>query len=158
MHHIMATVATIFIGILLISGVLYAMNVGFSNSKLSDVQSTVVMMQMQVQSMFSGSSSYSGLNNDLVVTNNIVPTNMLKGGKVSNPWGGDVTLSPEDNGAAFSIALTSVPRSECTKLALFQPDAWLSVTVNSSTISGGDVAAATSACNSDKNSIIFTSR
>lgn len=116
------------------------------------------MMQMQIQSMFSGSSSYTGLDNDLVMANNIVPTNMLKGGKISNPWGGEITIVSTDGGASFSISLANVPQSECTKLALFQPDAWLSLTVNNGTIASGDVAAATNACNSNKNTVTFTSR
>lgn len=154
----MGTVAAIFVGILLLSGVLFAMNVGFSSSKLSDVQSSIVMMQMQIQSMFSGSSSYNGLDNNLVMANNIAPTSMLKGGRISNPWGGDVTIVSTDSGASFSISLTNVPQSECTKLALFQPDAWLSLTVNNGVITGGDVAAATNACNSTQNTVTFTSR
>ena len=154
----MGTVAAIFVGILLLSGVLFAMHVGFSSSKLSDVQSSIVMMQMQIQSMFSGSSSYNGLDNNLVMANNIAPTSMLKGGRISNPWGGDVTIASTDSGASFSISLTNVPQSECTKLALFQPDAWLSLTVNNGVIAGGDVAAATNACNSTQNTVTFTSR
>ena len=109
MRDILSTLGSIFIGILLLGSVIYWVSDGFSTGRLSDVQSNLIMMQIKVQNLFSGSSSYSDLDNDLLLNNDIVPTTLTKGGVISNPWGGDITFAPEDNGSAFSITLTEVP-------------------------------------------------
>ena len=158
MRDILGTLGAIFIGILLLSGIIQWVSDGFSTSRLSDVQSNLIMMQIKVQNLFSGSSSYVGLDNDLLMNNEIVPASLSKGGVISNPWGGEITFAPVDNGAAFSITLTDVPRKECTNLAVFQPDAWLGVTINATEIASGDVAGATNACSGDSNTDVYTTR
>lgn len=158
MRDILSTLGSIFIGILLLGSVIYWVSDGFSTGRLSDVQSNLIMMQIKVQNLFSGASSYSDLDNDLLLNNDIVPTTLTKGGVISNPWGGDITFAPVDNGSAFSITLTDVPRKECVSMATFQPEAWISVTINASEMESGDVAGATNACNSDSNTIVYTTR
>lgn len=158
MRDVLGVLGAIFIGILLLSGVIQWLSDGFSTSKLSDVQSNLIMMQIKVQNLFSGSSSYADLNNDLLLSNEIVPASLSKGGVISNPWGGEITFGSVDNGSAFSITLTQVPRKECVNLAVFQPDAWLNVTINATEIASGDVAGATNACNAGSNTVIYTTR
>lgn len=158
MREILGTLGMIFIGILLLSGIIQWIADGFATSRLSDVQSNLIMMQIKVQNLFSGSSSYADLDNDLLLNNEIVPSSLTKGGVISNPWGGEITFAPVENGAAFSITLTDVPRKECTSLAVFQPDAWLGVSINAANVEAGDVAGATNACNTGGNTVIYTTR
>lgn len=158
MRDVLGVLGAIFIGILLLSGVIQWISDGFATSRLNDVQSNLIMMQIKVQNLFSGSSSYADLNNDLLLSNEIVPASLSKGGVISNPWGGEITFGSVDNGSAFSITLTQVPRKECVNLAVFQPDAWLNVTINATEIASGDVAGATNACNAGSNTVIYTTR
>ena len=158
MRDVLGILGAIFISILLLSGVIQWLSDGFSTSKLSDVQSNLIMMQIKVQNLFSGSSSYADLGNDLLLNNEIVPASLSKGGVISNPWGGEITFAPVDNGSAFSITLTEVPRKECVSMAVFQPDAWLGVTINATEIASGDVAGATNACNAGSTTVIYTTR
>lgn len=158
MRDILGILGAIFIGILLLSGVIQWISDGFATSRLNDVQSNLIMMQIKVQNLFSGSSSYADLDNDLLLNNEIVPASLSKGGVISNPWGGEITFGSVDNGSAFSITLTEVPRKECVNLAVFQPDAWLNVTINATEIASGDVAGATNACNAGSNTVIYTTR
>ncbi len=158
MRDVLGILGAIFISILLLSSVIQWLSDGFSTSKLSDVQSNLIMMQIKVQNLFSGSSSYADLDNDLLLNNEIVPASLSKGGVISNPWGGEITFAPVDNGSAFSITLTDVPRKECVSMAVFQPDAWLGVTINAAEIASGDVAGATNACNGDSNTVVYTTR
>lgn len=158
MRDVLGVLGAIFIGILLLSGVIQWISDGFATSRLNDVQSNLIMMQIKVQNLFSGSSSYADLDNDLLLNNEIVPASLSKGGVISNPWGGEITFGSVDNGSAFSITLTQVPRKECVNLAVFQPDAWLNVTINATEIASGDVAGATNACNAGSNTVIYTTR
>ena len=158
MRDVLGVLGAIFIGILLLSGVIQWVSDGFATSRLNDVQSNLIMMQIKVQNLFSGSSSYADLDNDLLLNNEIVPASLSKGGVISNPWGGEITFASVDNGSAFSITLTEVPRKECVNLAVFQPDAWLNVTINATEIASGDVAGATNACNAGSNTVIYTTR
>lgn len=158
MRDIVAAMAALIVTLLGILGVANWVADSFSHSKLSDVESNLIMMQVKTQHLFSGSSSYNELTNDLVLSNGIIPPTLVKGDTLTNPWGGTIIFAPENSGSAFSIQFTSIPQSECTKLALFQPDAWLSVVANSTPITNGEVGAATSACASTENTITFTTR
>ncbi len=79
MRDVLGILGAIFISILLLSGVIQWLSDGFSTSKLSDVQSNLIMMQIKVQNLFSGSSSYADLGNDLLLNNEIVPASLSKG-------------------------------------------------------------------------------
>ena len=80
MRDVLGILGAIFISILLLSSVIQWLSDGFSTSKLSDVQSNLIMMQIKVQNLFSGSSSYADLDNDLLLNNEIVPASLSKGG------------------------------------------------------------------------------
>jgi hypothetical protein len=115
---------------------------------------------MQIQHMFSGAADYTGLDNDLAIKAGVVPASFIKGSVLKNPFGGDVTLTPVTEDAAFSIALTSIPQEECTKLAKFQADAWLGISVNGNEVdrlSSTLVTDVVSYCEED-NTISFTAR
>jgi hypothetical protein len=116
-------------------------------------------MRMQIQHMFSGSADYTGLDNALAIKAGLVPKPFIKGDALKNAFGGDITLTPVVGSAAFSIKLTNIPQDECTKLARFQTDAWLSIDVNGNTIDrlNATVADIVNNC-TDTNIITFTAR
>ena len=156
---LLETLGSLLIVLIVIAGAALGLNAAFSSSKLADVEQGIVTMRMQVQHMFSGSSDYSGLDNSLALKAGVVPKQLIKGNTIKNPFGGDVIISSSPDNSAFSIQLTNVPQEQCTKLARFQTDAWLSVDINGTTINTatGTVADMIASI-TDNNTITFTAR
>lgn len=155
---LLETLGAILVGLIILAGAALGLNSAFSSSKLGETEQNLITLRMQVQQMFSGSSDYSDLDNALALQAGLVPKPFVKGSSIRNAFGGDITLSPVSGTSAFSITLTSIPQDECTKLAKFQTDAWLSVTVNGTDVTGSGVADIVAACASSSNTIVFTAR
>jgi type II secretory pathway pseudopilin PulG len=155
---LLETLGAILVGLIILAGAALGLNAAFSNSKLGETEQNLITMRMQIQQMFSGSSDYTGLDNELALKAGLVPKPFIKGSSIRNSFGGDITLAPVTGSSAFSITLTSIPQDECTKLAKFQTDAWLSVNVNGTDTTGGSVADIVTACSSSNNTITFTAR
>ncbi|WP_027191463.1 type 4 pilus major pilin [Fundidesulfovibrio putealis] len=155
---LLETLGAILVGLIILAGAALGLNSAFSSSKLGETEQNLITLRMQVQQMFSGSSDYTGLDNALALQAGLVPKPFIKGSSLRNSFGGDITLAPVNGTSAFSITLTSIPQDECTKLAKFQTDAWLSVNVNGTDVTGGTVADIVAACASVTNTITFTAR
>lgn len=145
------------IGLFILAAVGKMSGKGFSASKLAETEQNLLVMRSEIQGLFSGSTDYSGLDNALVIKAGIAPKSFIKGANLVNAWGGAVTIASNSVDATWSIAFTLIPQEECTKLATFQPEAWLLVDVNGTTIEGGDVTSVTASC-STSNTITFTTR
>ncbi|MDR2893675.1 MAG: pilus assembly protein PilS [Deltaproteobacteria bacterium] len=129
----------------------------FSGSKAGQMQQALSTIPMQIQGLYSGSSSYSGLDNALAVKAGVVPKKLMNGDNIQTPWGGDITISATANGT-FTIALEEVDEDDCTKLAVYQMDVWESVKVNTSSFDGlSTVSDIIGACG-DSNTITYESR
>lgn len=151
------TIIVLIIAIVVIGGAAKMASKGFSSSKLADTEQNLLVMRADIQGMFTSSNDYTGLDNSLVIKAGLAPKSFIKANALVNAWGGDINIATDASNASWSIEFTNIPQEECTKLAVFQPDAWLSVSVNGSDVSGGDVSAATSSCG-ESNTITFVTR
>jgi hypothetical protein len=154
------TIGCILVGLIVVGMAAFGINSAFSSSKLGDTEQNLLTMRMQIQQLFSGNSDYSSLDNDLALNAGVVPKAFIKGTSIKNPFGGDITLTPVSSDAAFSIELTNIPQDECSKLAKFQSDAWLSIDINGNEVDKSSstlVSDIVSYC-TDSNSITFTAR
>ena len=154
---VLEAVIVLIIAGFIISNVAKMSSKGFSSSKLTDTEQNLLVMRADIQGMFTSSNDYSGLDNALVIKAGLVPKSFIKANTLVNAWGGDINIATDASNASWSIEFTKIPQEECTKLAVFQPDAWLNVSVNGSDVSGGDVSAATNACG-ESNTITFVTR
>jgi hypothetical protein len=136
-------------------GLLFAL---FSSSKLSQMQQGLSSMTMQVQSLYAGASSYTGLTNAIAIKGGAVPRKLIKGNAIQTPWGGALTLAPGKDTTTFTIKLASVGQDDCAKMAAYQLDMWVNVDVNGTLFdSSSGVSAAVTAC-TDKSTITYTGR
>ena len=71
----------------------------------------------------------------------VVPKSLVKGNDLKTPWGGEINLSTNDANGSFTIELSGIPQEECTQLANFQADAWLSVQVNGTSLENDNTVA-----------------
>lgn len=137
------------------AGILYFL---FSSSKQTQMQQGLTTMSMQIQGLYSGSSSYSGLDNALALKAGVVPRKLLKGSSIQTPWGGNITIAPGSDLGTFTIKLEGIPQEDCTKLAAYQMDMWVSIDVNGTTFdSSSGISQAANAC-ATTNTINYTAR
>ncbi|WP_434659354.1 type 4 pilus major pilin [Klebsiella sp. MISC125] len=86
----------------------------------------IATIQAGVKSLYTSSSSFTGLSNSVAVQAKIFPDNMLSGSGSSatpiNAFKGAVMLEPANTGpsgaegSSFTITYNNVPASECTKI------------------------------------------
>lgn len=156
--NMMEVLGALLIGLMITAATAVYMNSGFSKSKVNSLEQDVVTVRMQIQQLFSGSPDYSGLDNDTAIKAGVVPKSLIKGNSLKTPWGGEINLSTNDANGSFTIELSGIPQDECTQLAKFQTDAWLSVSVNGNLLdSDNTVADIVNSCTSN-NTIAYEAR
>ncbi len=154
----MEMLCVLLVTLVVIAGAAVYLNSGFSKSKVVSLEQGIVTMRMQIQQVFSASPDYSGLDNATAIKAGVVPKSLVKGNDLKTPWGGEINLSTNDANGSFTIELSGIPQEECTQLANFQADAWLSVQVNGNVLdSDNTVADIVDSCTSN-NTIAYEAR
>ena len=156
MGHILGSLGSILIGLVLLGGSATGLFLAFSKSNVATVEENLVIMHMQTHQVFYG-TNYDTLTNEVAIKAGIVPKAFIKGDQLRNPWGGDITFSSDAGNGTFSIDLGNIPQEDCVQLVNFQPDAWAGVAVNGGEVDLGDPASATNACG-ETNTITYTAR
>lgn len=155
---ILEGIGMVLIALVVIGGAAYGLNSAFSKAKVANTQQDLVTTRMQIQQLFSGATNYSGLTNEVAINAGVVPKNMIKGTDLKNAWGGDLTIANEDANASFTITLSQIPKDECTQLAKFQLDAWLSVKVNDTLVEITDTIASIVGNCQASNNLVYEAR
>lgn len=137
----MEMLCVLLVTLVVIAGAAVYLNSGFSKSKVVSLEQGIVTMRMQIQQVFSASPDYSGLDNATAIKAGVVPKSLVKGNDLKTPWGGEINLSTNDANGSFTIELSGIPQEECTQLANFQADAWLSVAVNGNVLDSDNTVA-----------------
>ena len=156
--NMMEVIGALLIALIIVGGAAYGLNSAFSKSKVSSMEQDLVTMRMQTQQLFSGSTDYAGLENELAIKAGIVPKGLVKGTDLKNPWGGVITLGANAANASFTVELTEIPSDECAQLGMFQRDAWLGVTVNGAEIAKDAGVADVVANCQNTNTILYEGR
>ncbi len=156
--NMMEVLGALLITLVVVAGAAVYLNSGFSKSKVVSLEQDIVTMRMQIQQLFSGSSDYSGLDNETAVKAGVVPKSLVKGNDLKTPWGGEINLSTNDANGSFKIELSGIPQDECTQLARFQADAWLSVEVNGNALESDNTIADIVASCTANNTIAYEAR
>lgn len=108
--------------------------------------------------MYSG-SSFTSLNNNIVVQAELAPKTMIRNNSLRTAYG-VVTIEPVSD-SQYSIELADVTKAGCQQIGRISPDSWKSIEVNGTDVldfDSGSVDPGTliSACNNARNTIKFT--
>ncbi|WP_186118612.1 type 4 pilus major pilin [Burkholderia gladioli] len=95
--------------------------VAFSGSKVTDTVSDIALLQgnarQQLGSTPNGYLNFTTANAATLISNGIVPSGMVRGGALTDKWGGAITLGSLNNGAQGVIHLTGVSSiKDCNRL------------------------------------------
>lgn len=130
-----------------------------SSGNVLQFQSEIIQLSSRVSSLFTGSSGYGDLTNEIAIKGGAVPKTLIKGSNLVNAWGGTITLSPADDESSFFIEITNIPDEECSQLAGNQVNNWISLSVNSSVLSDdSSTSDVINLCNAGKNTLKYEAR
>ena len=129
------------------------------SSKVSQTQQSITAMSASIHGLYNGSSSYAGLSNNTAIVGGAVPQHLIKGSSIVTPWGGAITVAPSTNNTTFSISLADLGQKDCVAMATYEPESWVSVSVNGTGISKDTaVSGATTNCLASGNTVAFVAR
>lgn len=138
----------------LIMGALQFMSSASSSQDVSTASRNLGMIASGVTSLYSSSAVYDGLDNQVLLDAEIVPTSMIAGTDIINAWDGDVTVAPANSDRDFTIEYTQVPQSACTSLATSTFQSFQELAVGGTTVS--TTADAATACSDGANTMTWT--
>ncbi|WP_186042881.1 type 4 pilus major pilin [Burkholderia gladioli] len=94
--------------------------VAFSGSKVADTVSDIALLQGNARQQLgnlNGYLNFTTANAATLISQGIVPSGMVRGGALTDRWGGAITLGSLNNGAQGVIHLTGVSSiKDCNRL------------------------------------------
>lgn len=191
MHHrrqggwaMMETLIALIIGLVVLAGVFVLVQMSFSSNTTSEAQQNLMTTKANINRLFNSQSDYEAISNEVATQSGIVPSSMIVGdtssGDITNAFGGEVTLLPNDGDGAslataaginvkentyYSIEYTGVPQEACIQLGSYTRSQWVGgVDVNGTAIDvftdGTDpvVTQVNAACTNTPNTLTFIHR
>ncbi|NTZ86156.1 prepilin type IV pili [Burkholderia metallica] len=121
-----------------------ALSTNRAMSQATDIGVLVANARQRLGATQNGYLNFTTANAAALIRDGIVPSTMVRGGAMTNQWGGSVDLTNQNNGALGVITLNGVSSKDCSKLVttLGNYDA---VTVGGTTFSQDNPADATNA-------------
>jgi major structural subunit of bundle-forming pilus len=156
------------LGVLIAVGVMMFYTQANTSRNTQNAIIEVGAIQQAVRSLYGGQSTYTGLNNTILVNTKALPARMVSGTNgLRNAFSGAITVEPANSGggtsSGFSVKFEAVPQDACTKLAAQDLGRGVySVTVGSTTRTAGsgtpppfDPGSAATACADATNTIVW---
>jgi hypothetical protein len=135
MQNIIGTVLTIVITLVLIIGAIAVYESAQSGNAGSQATQELAQTMSGVNALYQGQQSFSDITTAVLVSAKAFPQQMVaSGGAVTDPWGGDVTVTPANSNASFLLTFAGVPTDQCIKLAQFSVGAVQDVQVNGASV------------------------
>lgn len=102
------------------AGVMFYYQSASDSNKTQAAISEVMSATSAINGLYIGQSDYGGLDTSVLKNSSAIPDNYKKGGKIMNPFGGDLEVAlPQGASTAYgySLKLTQLPKSACISLA-----------------------------------------
>ncbi|HAI2046110.1 major pilin structural unit bundlin [Escherichia coli] len=101
------------------AGVMFYYQSASDSNKTQSAISEVMSATSAINGLYIGQSSYSGLSATVLTNSSAIPENYKSGGKIMNPFGGELKVGAASDGKGFGyyIALENLPKSACISLA-----------------------------------------
>ena len=100
---------------IVVSGVMFYYQSASDSNKTQNTVSQVMSVMSAINGLYVGQASYKGLSDAVLYNSSAVPANYKAGGKINNPFGGKLSVAPNDVG--YTLLLDGVPKSSCVNIA-----------------------------------------
>lgn len=139
-------------------------NTSNDTNKVNTEVNNINSLSGAIRNMFNTQGNYTGLTNDVILRSISFPesmrvtgaaNNLIKNGWVNTGYTvAPATVTSTDD--VFRITMLSVPQEACASISSVTYRHFITLTANNTAVT--NVATATTACNSDSNTLIFTGR
>lgn len=101
------------------AGVMFYYQSASDSNKTQAAISEVMSATSAINGLYIGQSDYSNLTGQVLINSSAIPDNYKKNGKLTNPFGGELTVASAgaDTAYGYRIELTKLPKSACVSLA-----------------------------------------
>lgn len=102
------------------AGVMFYYQSASDSNKTQSAISEVMSATSAINGLYIGQSSYSGLDASVITNSSAIPENYKSGGKILNPFGGELKVGPsnnDNNAYGYYLTLTGLPKSACISLS-----------------------------------------
>lgn len=101
------------------AGVMFYYQSASDSNKTQAAISEVMSATSAINGLYIGQSDYSNLTEQVLINSSAIPDNYKKNGKLTNPFGGELTVASAgtDTAYGYRIELTKLPKSACVSLA-----------------------------------------
>jgi hypothetical protein len=157
---LLEAIAYLGIAALVVIGAIALLTSAFSSANTNAVSEQISAIQTGVKKLYSGqNASYTGLTNPVLASAGVFPASIspASDGTVTNTWNGTVVVAVAASPDQFTITYTEVPQSVCVN-AVSGGGSWTAISVNGTALTlPVTPAAASGACTTGANTIIWTS-
>ena len=102
------------------AGVMFYYQSASDSNKTQAAISEVMSATSAINGLYVGQPNYNGLKADVLLNSSAIPDNYKDktGKKITNPFGGDLTVTPAtgNQGYGYQLTLTGLPKSACISL------------------------------------------
>ncbi|WP_216334303.1 type 4 pilus major pilin [Escherichia coli] len=99
------------------AGVMFYYQSASDSNKTQSAISEVMSATSAINGLYIGQSNYNNLSAKVLINSSAIPDNYKKAGKIMNPFGGELSVTPIKNGSLYSLKLDNLPKSACVSLA-----------------------------------------
>ena len=172
MDSILGRIAATVLGLLVLAAVGLGIYKAFSGNKVGQTTTDLSLLQTNARAQYSqGANGYANFNVaagtptagivDSTGNSAVIPTDMLRAGRVVDSWGNDVTIAPTSNNQQFAVTVggTGLTASQCSQI-LTSLTGWTRVATSTgqsfTTGNPPDATTAGAACMNDGETITVT--
>lgn len=106
-----------------IAGVVISFGETSNKTKTNAIVTDLFAVKDSVATLYSGRSNYTGLTNNILISSDSLPDNMVNGtSNLINTYKGQITAIPADNlgtDDSFSITFTNIPVEACVAISAY---------------------------------------
>lgn len=156
---LMELIAAVAVMAILVVGALTLYNAASTGSNSTQMLRDVTGLQTATKSLYAGQSGYGTASlNDTLINFKAVPTSWsVNGTAITHSLNGAVEVTGDS--AVFNVSLADLPKDVCIKLLSNASAGWSKYTVGSATGTFPvDPTSANTACSTDKNTVVMTSK
>ena len=148
------------ITIIVVAGVAFIFTNARDKNNQQKTMNNLLFIRASIEQLFNN-GNFDGLDNDVLMTANIVPTELQRNGTIQSPWG-PVTIEAAEGGGSYTITMENLNSGACQSLGTLSPTSWESISVNGQVLYDRSVndpinnVDLINACGNATNTIVYT--
>lgn len=116
------------ISIIVVTGVAIIFTSARDKNSQQKTMNNILFIRANIEQLFNN-GNFEGLDNETLMTAQIVPQELQKNGTIQSQWG-PITFASTDSGGSYTITMENLNTSACQALATLSPTSWEAIEVN----------------------------